>query len=512
MKTLTTLFVLCTTWTLVRGAAANDAPDPRITLNTAGESLQVVLDTLAEQSGYNIVAPENATLKVRVSLRDVTLKEALDGILLLNGFQYVIQRTTILVYDAANAEKLKALGSAAMLEARYFELKHVTVRNVKDVIEGLLSPRGKLMVVSRPRVQSWQREDGFLASVPSSANAARGGTAKDDDDERAYRLLVVDEPSALSVIESVIAKVDVAPRQVYISAVIFELGLNEEEQIGLRWRLSGSVSPSSLPWNFPFGHGNLGEFSPHVSASEDLYPGPRSSAMFPDNAASDFLFGRIDMSASSLLAELNRLGTDLNLISNPRLMVADRQEATILVGEKYPILRSTITDQGTVTETFDRYEPIGVQLRVIPSILSDHQVSFMIEPQITGLGQTVTGTTGLSYPRITTRRVESTIRVADGESVVIGGLVSERESVTTQRVPLLADIPLLGYLFRHTSTTRDKIDLVVVITPYVDRAPNLDALDRELERAGFKASAKRLMHAATDAAAAPREASAKTGQ
>jgi type II secretory pathway component GspD/PulD (secretin) len=107
--------------------------------------------------------------------------------------------------------------------------------------------------------------------------------------------------------------------------------------------------------------------------------------------------------------------------------------------------------------------------------------------------------------------VESTIRINDGESVVIGGLLSERDTISSRNVPLLSDIPILGYLFRYRSTIKEKIDLVVVITPYVDRPPSTDALDRELERAGFKANVKRLLPA-TSADAAPREAAAKTGE
>jgi type IV pilus assembly protein PilQ len=494
-------------WALVPGLALGGDPSPRITLNAAGEDLHTVLEAIAEQTGYNLVLPENANLKLRLSLRDVSLREALDGILVLNGFQYQVQGKTILVYGKENAEFVKSLSPMTPLQARVFDLRHVSVKCIKDTVEGMLSPRGKLRAISGYAGRSWERTQTFLG-------AEQGGTvpkaaAKDPEDERADRVVVVDEDARLDDIAALIAKIDVPRRQVYVSAVIFEMSLTEEEEIGLRWRISASLSPSSLPWNFPFGHNDLGQFSPRVSPSDSFYPGPGDRGMFPDVASNQFLFGRIDMSGSNLLIELKRLGAALNLISNPRLMVADQEEAVILVGERYPLLQSTVTDQGTVTETFDRYEPIGVQLRVVPNVLDDGEVSLLIEPQITSLGATVTGTTGLSYPRISTRRVESKISVGDGESVVIAGLVSDSDSRTIESVPFLSDIPILGRLFRYRSTSREKVDLVVIVTPYIDRVPDFDALDREFERAGVPVKAGRLLNSNAQAAkssysAAPR--------
>lgn len=482
MKTLHITMLLSLAATQGRG----DAPG-RITLNTAGENIRTVLAAIADQSGHNLVIPDSVQRTIAVHLRDVTFKEALNAVLLVNGLNHVIQNRTILVFPFEEAERLQAMAPPPPLGARVIDLRHVPVKSVKPAVEGLLSARGKVLTIAPPPAQRWEMVDGFLAA--SGTRTAAGAAPQDRDDAHAYRVLIVDEEERLDAIAAIIAAIDVKPRQVYVSAVLFEIGVNQEEEIGLRWRIRGSITPSSLPWNFPFGHGNLGEYSPHVSPSDDLYPGPQNRGMFPDSRAEDFLFGRIAMSGTELLLELHQLGADLNLISNPRLMVADRQEAIILVGERYPLLQSTITDQGTVTETFDRYEPIGVQLRVVPHIQQDNEVAMLIEPQITSIGATITGTTGLSYPRITTRRVESTIRVTDGESVVIAGLVSERERVEITAVPLLADIPILGHLFRHKASIIEKVNLVVVVTPYIDRVPTAQDLESELERLGARRKA-----------------------
>ena len=497
-------FAWITVWLLSMASLPAGEPVPRVTLVTAGEELHTILDAVAEQTGYNLVVPESVSLKVRVTLKEVSLQEALDSILLLNGFHYRIQDRTILVYPAGSEEIVKSLAQSCPLHSRVFDLRHVTAGSVKETVESLLSPRGKVRVIPCPPSQTWERTDNFLYTGTTPSAPARPA-GKEAEDQRSQRLIVIDEEPRLDEVGEVLGRLDVPGRQVYVSAVIFEMGLTEEEEVGLRWRLSASISPSSLPWNFPFGNGSLGPFSPHVSPNDDFFPGFGSKTMFPDNAASEFLFGRINLSASDLLLELNRLGSNFNLISNPRLMVADREEAVILVGEKYPLLRSTITDQGTVTETFDRYEPIGVQLRVVPHILENGEVSMLIEPQVTSLGSTVVGTTGLSYPRITTRRVESMISVGDGQSIVIAGLVSEQDRKTVQSLPYLSDIPLLGRLFRHRFVTREKVDLVVIVTPYIDRVPDLDALDREFKKAGIPVKAPRYLDTRRSGMAPARE-------
>ncbi len=466
--------------------SAAEADNARVTLKTSNENIRLVLEEIAQQTGYNIVLPETIQMTISVALRDVSLVKALDAILILNGMRYSIQDKTILIYTEQDKERVKDLTPPTPLKVKIFQLNHITVNTVQKSIEGLLSPRGKMMVLPPTPPETWTTQTEFLSDQAAATKTA--GTMDVKPEERSKRFFVLDEQTNLDLIADVITQVDTPKKQVFISTVIFEMRLSEEEAVGLRWTLSGNAGGSSLPWNFPFGHGDLGEFSPHVSATEDLFsirPG-----MFPDNEATDFLFGQLNMTSTQLLFQLNKLGANVNILSNPRLMVTDGDEAVILVGERYPILTSTVTDEGTVTETFDRYEPIGVQLRVIPNIQDNGRVSMLIEPQVTDVGAVVVGTTGLSYPRISTRKVESKITVSDGDSLVIAGLVKEDETVNTNGVPLLSDIPILGYLFRHRSVTKEKIDLVVVVTPYINKPPATTEIEREMEKSGFRPSIK----------------------
>lgn len=483
----TTLLVLLfwaapTTW-----AADEESTEPKITVRTSDENIKIVLEAVAEQSDHNIVIPEDVDRNINVSLKDVPLRQALDSILLVNGFRYVITNRTVLVYSVENAQLVGDFESFP-LETRVLKLRHVPAQSVQETVQNLLSARGRIVVVESPELDGWELQGSL---------SPNGGTQRRTTERSSYTLVVVDESAALDVIERVVREIDQPAANVYISVVIFEMSVSEEEQIGFRWRISGNVSGSSLPWNFPFGSNDIGEYTPTIDPGSDFAP-TNPGQVFPDvggasnadgastgDSAVPFLFGRLGISGTDLLAELNRLDADFNLVSNPRIMVTNHQEGAILIGERFPILRSNITDEGTLTETFDRYEPIGVQVRVVPHILDDREVELVIHPQITNLGALVVGTTGLTAPRITTREADSKVRVRSGESVVIAGLVTERIEENITRVPYLSRIPFFGRLFTHKSTSKEKIDLVMVVTPYLEGEMERQDTNTELRNAGI---------------------------
>lgn len=486
------LFVVCLCAVFLKtGAMAGETPadgkSQKISLQASEESIRIVLETLARQAQYNIVIPEQVNMKISVSLQNVSLPEALDAVLIVNGLRYMLRKKTILVYPETQQKQMAETMPLIALTAKVFNLQYLPVTSITPLVEGLLSKNGRLMPISPPASETWTSSASYLANPM----AGEGASPSDPKGARkaSYRFMVVDHQENLDTIAELIQQVDQPTRQVYISTVIFEMNVSEEEQIGFRWAISGLASGSALPWNFPFGHQDIGEYSPHLDPDDDYYPDPRPG-LFPNSPYSDFLFGQVNMTSSQLMFELNQMDTDFNLLSNPRLMVTDREEAVILVGERYPVLRSTISDQGTVTETFDRYEPIGVQLRVKPHIQDNQEVSLLIEPQVTSVGNVVMGTTGLSYPRISTRKIESRIRIKHGHSLIIAGLVSESETANVTGVPILSDIPLLGYLFRHTTKATEKVDLVVVVTPYIDEPPDFSAIEQELKKSGFRPTAR----------------------
>ncbi|MBL7075965.1 MAG: type II and III secretion system protein [Kiritimatiellae bacterium] len=164
-----------------------------------------------------------------------------------------------------------------------------------------------------------------------------------------------------------------------------------------------------------------------------------------------------------------------NLLSSPRVMTLNDQEATIMVGTKYPIIESQTSasgsSSGSISTSLDYYENIGIQLNVIPQICDNNSVRMVVNPKVRTLISTTSGKTGeqgnislTEYPILSTREAETHILVQSGETIVIGGLLEDQESKTTLSVPFLGAIPLIGRLFRREAIDNRKMDLLIFLT------------------------------------------------
>src|SRR5262249_50781318 len=163
----------------------------------------------------------------------------------------------------------------------------------------------------------------------------------------------------------------------------------------------------------------------------------------------------------------------VRLLANPRMLVYNNHTSSILVGEKYPLLTSTITDQGTTTESFDSYIPIGVQLSVTPTILADGRVSLVVHPATSALGREFVGSTGLRIARILTREIDTRVVMRDGDTIVLGGLISDRKTNDVAKVPGLGDIPVLDIFTRQERPREERVDLLVFLTAFVEKAAEM---------------------------------------
>ncbi len=464
--------------------------EPRITIIAPEEDLRTVLDSISDQTGYGVSIPSEIRKTVTLRLKDVTVAQALDAILAPNGLHYLVEDKIITVYTTEMAKSNPRLRPP--LEHRVFRLKHVPYSAVEKAVKTLLGPEGKVEAVAPPLEEA--EEIGGPVGAPRMVTAEPAETEIiQTDPRRAYSFLVTDTRAAIEAIAGVLEDLDGVKRQVYLSVVIFEMTKSQQEQIGFRWQISNAVNGSGLPWNFPFGSQDLGEYSPRIAATEEF--APSDSGLFPTlpgdsnaggSADAPFLFGAIDLTGTQLLMELNRLGALIDIVSQQRLMVANNEEGVVLVGERFPIFTSRVTDQGTATESFDRYENIGIQMTVVPHILESGAVDLDLHPQITALGPLVTGSTGLTAPRINTREVVTRFTVNNGQSVVIAGLKTERTVENTSSVPFLGNIPWIGALFRYRDTTVEEVELAVVATPYVDGIGAEHDTERELDRSGAR--------------------------
>jgi general secretion pathway protein D len=259
-------------------------------------------------------------------------------------------------------------------------------------------------------------------------------------DQENNALLILATPQEYEMIESTLRQLDIVPLQVLVQASLFEVTLNDELDYGVRWFLESgdhTLAMNNLP---------------------ALLGGPAFSYAF---SSSDF------EATIEALAGI----TDLKVISAPEIMVLDNQTATIEIGDQVPV--ATRTSQGVTSPDAPivndiQYRDTGVILKVTPRVNAGGLVIMDVRQEVSDVEPTVDPTV---TPTIFQRTIASTIAVQSGESVALGGLISQNTQTSQSGVPLLMDIPGVGALFRSTSEGARRRELIVIITPRMIRNP-----------------------------------------
>ncbi|RME13299.1 MAG: type II secretion system protein GspD, partial [Aquificota bacterium] len=275
-------------------------------------------------------------------------------------------------------------------------------------------------------------------------------------------VLIYATPQEFEGLKSLIERLDVRRRQVLIAASVVEMSTSRALELGVRWQAIGSK-----------GGGGFG-----VGSVQDLY-----SSILAGNFVLGFInnVGRtITIGGSTLffpdlvlLFSLLEKGSGFNLISNPKVLTLDNQTAEIKVGQVVPFASGVKFDiNGQPVITYD-YKEVGLDLKITPTI-AENNLRLMIGLQVQEIVDFIRPQVGqLSYavPVTSNRQVNSDVVVENGQTIIIGGLVSTRSINSQEGVPGLKDVPLFGRLFRRDSQTEDKVSLFIFLTPYVVESP-----------------------------------------
>ena len=288
-------------------------------------------------------------------------------------------------------------------------------------------------------------------------------------------LIVVATDSEYETIETAIRKLDVLPMQVLVEATIAEVTLNRTLQYGVQFFLQN-------------GDGQIG-LTNAVSATPTVVnpAAPVSNAsMFPGVLAPNYPGLAIARTFGNVQAALQALKsiTDVQIISAPKLLILDRQQASFQVGDLVPTITqsatSTITAGAPVVNNV-QYQPTGVILTVTPHINAGGLVTLDIEQEVSDVVQTTTST--INSPTFQQRRVKTKVIIQDGDTISLAGLISDKKTQGNSGVPLLQEIPVLGTLFSTKSNTQDRTELLVLLTPrVVHDQREAKALTEELKR------------------------------
>ena len=398
--------------------------DGRLTINVDDIEIAQLLRMLSVKRRVSIAAGPGVSGTISINLYDVTFEEALRSILDVSGCTATYRGDVILVTEASEKGRLPL--DAADMQVRVFKLDFANPDEVYQLVEEFISPAGKAI----------------MSSTEST-------------------LLVQDTAPYLDRISSLLDQIDVPPKQVLIEARLLEITHSDDLTVGVQLdgiKINGETIFRALTSGFAADFRAVAaDFGTAVEPGTGLFAG----VLTDDTAA--FI---------EALAEEGNVKT----LANPKILAVDRQEAEIIIGDKLGY-RITTTTQTSSLESVE-FLDVGTQLKLTPQISDDGLILMQIHPEVSDGNIDSQG-----LPSESTAEATTYMLVRDSQTIVLGGLIQERESVQVAKVPLLGDIPWLGHLFRKTTKNKTVSELVVLITPHIVGPEPDEGMEETIRRA-----------------------------
>jgi type IV pilus assembly protein PilQ len=430
------------------GAQKGRYTGERLSLNFQNVEVRAVLNVIADFTDLNIITSDTVTGNLTLRLKDVPWDQALEIILQTRGLDsrrsgnviWIAPRDEIATREKLALEAANQISDLEQTRTESFQMNYQKAADVQkllsDPTQRILSKRGSAVV-----------------------------------DARTNTLFVQDTPSRLEDVRRLIAKIDIAVRQVMIEARIVEANDSFSRNLGARLGIHDTQAS---------GHRILGQNSPRAIAGAGLADTGFHTgqiATIPDffanatnvnlpaaglNAfqAGQFSFILFNSGATRFLnLELSALEADGKgkIIASPRVLTADQVEAVIEQGTEIPYQQATSSGATAVT-----FRKANLALKVKPQITPDGNVIMTLD-----VNKDQPGAVTPAGVAINTKHVKTEVLVENGGTVVIGGIFEENDRTDVTKVPLLGDIPILGYLFKNTTSSTSKTELLVFITPRV---------------------------------------------
>lgn len=280
-------------------------------------------------------------------------------------------------------------------------------------------------------------------------------------DKATNSLVITASPRDFKVIKGVIEKLDIRRRQVYVEATIMEISIDRQRELGVEFR--GTADPSIGTDIEVIGGTTFGG----IEAMSQNPLGVSGSGLVIGAVDGTITFAGQEFLNIGALVKALETESGVNVLSSPHLLTTNNEEAEIIVGENVPFVTSrSSTSSGEPIETIERKD-VGIKLKITPQINESDFVRLKIFQEISNVIETPLA--GASDLITSKRSAKTTIVAKDGQTVVIGGLISDAEFDVASKVPCLGDIPFLGILFRSTTKKKEKRNLLIFLTPRIIR-------------------------------------------
>jgi len=350
-------------------------------------------------------------------------------------------------------ERLDIAPPADNSRVRIYRLQHAVAEELANVLTGVVSARAQA-------AQGAGRTPARAAPRPGAARArgVLGEGASIIPDAATNALIVTASPEEHSAIEALIKELDVQPLQVFVEALIVEVAMTTDFNIGVEWRALGKKGSNGVLLGSATNTGTLDSLAAVAGGAPTL----------PTGLAIGFLgdtieFNGVTIPSLGALVTALKGNSDANIISTPQILTLDNKEAEFDSVQTIPFQTGTSTGTGVnVVSTFD-FRDVGTKLKITPHINKEGYVRMEISQEVSNVVDSST----IGLPTTSKRSANTVAVVKDNNTIVIGGLISNQMTTSQSKVPLLGDIPFLGALFRSTHTGSNKTNLLIFITPHV---------------------------------------------
>jgi type IV pilus assembly protein PilQ len=435
-------------------------PTTSMSFDYSGANVRSVLNIMAARMGVNVVYSRDVSGPVTIRLKNVPFNEAFKTVLRVKGL--TAQQIGSKILRIATAKTVEKERETAPLTTKFLPLKYQNAQELKKVIEGIIKAEGRKGKVS----------------VDIQSNA----------------LIVTDTSSGIEGIARILAQVDRKPMQVLIETKLVEVNINNAFDLGVEWSSYGghtSEIGGQRGFNFfgsantasqaaPVGFTTNGVKTPYTSSTSIFTPlsnivgSGGTGVSFPTISdavnVGAFRFGRItDSYLLDITLSAAQKDGKVKILSEPKVTTLNNREAKIDITTQIPYTTSTSTNTNPVVTTTEVvYLDTGIMLEVTPQVNADNRITMKVKPTVSqqASSSVITPAAG-GAPGVDTRSAETTVMTRNGETIVIGGLIYDVNSDLIYKVPLLGDIPLLGWLFKKKHNSVQRIELLIFVTPKI---------------------------------------------
>ena len=380
-----------------------------LSLELRDVSLRNAFDVLSRASGVNFVLDKDVRFdqKTSIAVRDAALEDAIGLLLAANQLaQKVLNENTVLVFPNTPAK----LREHQELVVKSFYLANADVRQTANMIRTLVKTR-----------------DIFI-------------------DEKLNLLVIKDTPNAVRLAERLVAAQDLAEPEVVLEVEVMEVASNRLLDLGVQW-------PTQIFWQDPATVPAPAGTGTSLSAVQRVSGGLTAFVATP-----------------VVLLKLQQQDGTTSVLANPRIRVKNKEKARIHIGDRVPVITTTAAATGGFVSENVSYLDVGLKLEVEPVIYLQDEVGIKVGLEVSNIVKEVKSVTSstLAY-QIGTRNANTTLRLHDGETQILAGLISDEDRRTASRVPGLGDLPVAGRLFSSNSDATSRTEIVLLITPRLVR-------------------------------------------